>query len=320
VKTAAITGANGSGKTTLWTALVGGVGTKGDTGIVEVPDARVDHLAELHSSKKKTYSQLAVVDAHQPTRTFPQSIAKLREADALIVCVGVFAGEDPEKGLSAWIDELILADLAPIESSLDRLVKEKDAKAAVATLKKAREILESGKGLSEVAWGSDELDHLSSISPLTIKPRIAVMNIDESQMEDPVPAGAVAIPASIENEVAGMSESDAKELLASFGIEERGADQLIRELYGSLDLITFLTIGERESRAWEIRKGAKAPEAAGSVHSDMERGFIRAEVCDIQTIEAEGNWDAAKANGKLRVEGKDYVIKEGDVVLFRFAV
>jgi ribosome-binding ATPase YchF (GTP1/OBG family) len=135
-----------------------------------------------------------------------------------------------------------------------------------------------------------------------------------------MPEGTLAISASLEAEVAGMEPDEAAELLTGFGIEEPGLDRVIASCYRALDLITFLTTGEDETRAWEVRRGANAPEAAGVIHSDLERGFIRAEVLGYDALVEAGSWDAAKASGKLRVEGKDYIVQEGDVLNIRFAV
>jgi ribosome-binding ATPase YchF (GTP1/OBG family) len=140
------------------------------------------------------------------------------------------------------------------------------------------------------------------------------------ELPEGLPGDAIAMSAALEAEVAGMEDDEARELLAGFGVEEPGLDRVIAACYRALDLITFLTTGEDETRAWEVRKGAKAPEAAGVIHSDLERGFIRAEVVGYDELVAIGSWDAAKAKGSLRVEGKDYLVKEGDVLNIRFAV
>ena len=154
-----------------------------------------------------------------------------------------------------------------------------------------------------------------------MKPWIVVANVEEGGALPPgLPDGALAISAALEAEVAGMDDAEAKELLAGFGVAEPGLDRVIAESYRALDLITFLTTGEDESRAWPVRRGAKAPEAAGTIHSDLERGFIRAEVVSYDDLVEAGSWDAAKAKGSLRVEGKDYVVQEGDVLHVRFAV
>ena len=169
----------------------------------------------------------------------------------------------------------------------------------------------------------DEADRkvLRGFGPLTMKPWVLVANVEEGRELPPgLPSTAIAISAALEAEVAGMDEGDAAELLEGFGVEEPGLNRVIASCYQTLDLITFLTTGEDETRAWEVRRGAKAPEAAGAIHSDLERGFIRSEVVGYQDLVEAGSWDAAKAQGKLRVEGKDYTVAEGDVLHVRFAV
>ena len=169
----------------------------------------------------------------------------------------------------------------------------------------------------------DESDRkvLRGFGPLTMKPWVLVANVEEGGDLPPgLDPGAVAISAALESEVAGMDEGEAAELLAGFGVEEPGLNRVIGACYRTLDLITFLTTGEDETRAWEVRRGAKAPEAAGVIHSDLERGFIRAEIVGYEDLVAAGSWDAAKTQGKLRVEGKDYTVAEGDVLNVRFAV
>jgi ribosome-binding ATPase YchF (GTP1/OBG family) len=166
----------------------------------------------------------------------------------------------------------------------------------------------------------DDATHLKAIAPLTLKPDVVVANLEEG---DDVPAdlpGAVGVYASIEAETAEMDAREARSLLEEFGVGELGLEQVIAACYGALDLITFLTTGEDETRAWEIRRGATAPEAAGAIHTDLQRGFIRAEVISYDELVAAGSMDAAKAAGKVRVEGKDYVVREGDVLHVRFAV
>jgi ribosome-binding ATPase YchF (GTP1/OBG family) len=154
-----------------------------------------------------------------------------------------------------------------------------------------------------------------------LKPWVVVANVAEgSGPPDGLPEDALAISAALEAEVAGVDAADAAELLAGFGVEEPGLDRVIAACYRALDLITFLTTGEDETRAWEVRRGAKAPEAAGAIHTDLERGFIRAEVVPYDELVVAGSWDAAKSGGKLRVEGKDYIVAEGDVLNIRFAV
>ncbi|HEV3473675.1 MAG TPA: DUF933 domain-containing protein, partial [Actinomycetota bacterium] len=214
---------------------------------------------------------------------------------------------------------------ASVESALPKAEKkarsQPETKPEADVLAKALDLLNAERPLREGGFDNDAQKLLRGFGPLTMKPWIVVANVGEG---DPLPEGlpedALAISASLEAEVAGMGSADAAELLTGFGIEEPGLDRAIAACYRALDLITFLTTGEDESRAWEVRRGAKAPEAAGAIHTDLERGFIRAEVVPYDELVAVGSWDAAKSAGKLRVEGKDYVVAEGDVMNIRFAV
>ncbi|HEV2685657.1 MAG TPA: DUF933 domain-containing protein, partial [Actinomycetota bacterium] len=191
---------------------------------------------------------------------------------------------------------------------------------AVESLERARGILEAGKPLRDETWDDVELAAFQGMALLTLKPVVVVANVDEDSAAKPLPDGMVPVAGALETEVAGMDPTEAAELLASFGLEERGLPRVIRAVYETLELLTFLTAGDTESRAWEVRRGATAPEAAGVIHSDFQRGFIRAEVIAYDDLVNEGSWNAARAKGLVRQEGKNYVMREGDVVEFRFAV
>jgi GTP-binding protein YchF len=255
-----------------------------------------------------------------------QGIAEFRQVDALCVVVRAFGPDaDPVHELAEVEAELVLADLATVESALPKATKrarsDKRAAAEVAVLQRAHDLLDGGKRLSEGSFDDDERKALRGYGFLTLKPWIVVANVAEGG-HAPEGGGPEAIPvsAALEAEVAGMSRAEAAELLEGFGIAEPGLDRVIASCYSALDLITFLTTGEDETRAWEVRRGAKAPEAAGVIHSDLQRGFIRAEVISYPDLVDLGGWDSAKAAGRLRVEGKDYVVAEGDVLHVRFAV
>jgi ribosome-binding ATPase YchF (GTP1/OBG family) len=174
--------------------------------------------------------------------------------------------------------------------------------------------------LRSVRWAPEERRDLTALAPLTLKPAVVVANAGESGPEGDLPEGAIAVAGALEAEVAGLDPADAAELLGSYGLAERGIDRVIRAVYATLDLVTFLTAGEKESHAWEVPRGATAPQAAGAIHSDFERGFIRAEVVAYEDLVAAGSWNQAKSKGLIRQEGKTYVVREGDVVEFRFAV
>lgn len=321
MKTVGITGPPASGKTTLWRAI-SGLAPSGDVAVVKVPDSRVDTLAELHASRKMVWAQLGVVDVHATARTAAAAIGRLREMDAVLVVLPAFGGQDPRAALDAIRDDLVLADMGPVETRLQRARKDPAAKAEVPALEAAAEHLSQGEFLSTRGWDSGELKVFSSLAPITLKPVILVYNIDEATAGDLAGSDlpGIRVSATLEAEVAGMDPADARELLNAFGVQEPVTGRVIEAVYRSLDLITFFTTGDDESRAWEVRKGATAPEAAGVIHSDIQRGFIRAEVMSYDDVVRSGSWDKAKASGLMRVEGREYVFQEADVTHFRFAV
>ena len=326
MKDVGIVGLPYSGKSTLFTALTrtGSAGGRSNQAVVDVPDRRLGVLAELESSKKIVPAKVRFVDV--PGGLTAKGIAEFRETDALCLVVRAFGVDAaPDREIQTLRTELILADLSNIESGLEKARKrsrtQKEARAEADVLAKAHELLESEELLTDGSWDGDELKALRGFAPLTLKPWIVVANVAEGDASsDSLPAGSIVISAALESEVAGMNDEEAAELLAGFGIEQIGLDRVVSACYRALDLITFLTTGVDESRAWAVRRGAKAPEAAGVIHSDLERGFIRAEVVTYGDLVAAGSWDRAKAAGNLRVEGKDYAVAEGDVMHIRFAV
>ncbi len=316
-----------SGKSTLFTALTraGAAGGRANQAVVPVPDYRLKALADLEGSKKIVPAQVRFVDV--PGGTSAQGLGQLREADALCVVLRAFGpSQDPVGELSEITAELIIADLAVVETALDNARRKlkgrgQDARAQVETLETAHAALSSETLLHEAGLSDEASKALRGLSPLTLKPRVLVANLDEGgAVPEGLPEDTIGIWAEIEAETAGMPAEEAHSLLREFGVKEPGLDRVVSACYRALDLITFLTTGEDESRAWEVRRGATAPEAAGVVHTDMERGFIRAEVIQYEDLVEAGGWDAARAKGHMRVEGKDYVVKEGDVVHVRFAV
>jgi ribosome-binding ATPase len=324
MKDVGIVGLPYAGKTTLFVALTraGSAGGRSNQAVVDVPDERVGILAELESSKKQTHAKVRFVDV--PGGLTAQGIAEYRQTDALCIVVRAFGGDaHPAGDLEQVRAELLLADLASFESGVEKSRKKArgstEAKRELQILERGAEMLEQEHLLREGDWDRDELKFLRGYGALTLKPWIVVANVDEGGGVPDLPE-AIAISASLESEVAGMNESEAAELLTGFGVEEPGLGRVVRACYSALDLITFLTTGDDETRAWEVRRGAKAPEAAGVIHSDLERGFIRAEVVTYDDLVKEGSWDNAKKAGLLRVEGRDYVVAEGDVLHVRFAV
>jgi GTP-binding protein YchF len=271
-------------------------------------------------------------------------LANIREADAICQVVRAFHDDDvvhvegkvdPASDIETIETELILADLQTLEKAVPRLEKEarinKDKKAALDNAATAQKLLEEGKTLYAAgpAAGVD-MELARQLGLLTTKPFIYVFNVDEEQLTDEAmksalaasvaPADSVFLNAKLEMELAELDEEEALELLQSVGVEESGMDQLARVGFHTLGLQTYLTAGPKESRAWTIGKGWTAPQAAGVIHTDFQRGFIKAEVVSFDDLVAAGSMAAAKAAGKVRIEGKDYVMADGDVVEFRFNV
>ena len=308
----------------MFTALTraGSHGGQANVAVVPVPDPRLAVLTEMERSKKTVPAQVRFVDVPGGTSS-AQGVAKLRESDALAVVVRCFgADRSPAQELAEVRSELLLADLAVVESALEKAVKRAKGRPGpdVHALERAKDALDAERPLRDAGLDDQELGHLKGIAALTLKPEIVIANLEEG---DELPAElsvAVGVYASIEAETTEMNLEEARALLEEFGVKEPGLEQVIAAGYGALDLITFLTTGEDETRAWEVRRGAKAPEAAGVIHTDLERGFIRAEVISYEELVAIGSMDAAKAAGKLRVEGKDYAVQEGDILHVRFAV
>lgn len=326
MKDVGIVGMPYSGKSTLFTALTqsGSIGGRSNQAVVDVPDERLGVLSDIEKSKKVVHARVRFVDV--PGGLTAQAIGEFRQMDALCLVLRAFGSDaQPTKEYADLSAELLLADLASVDSAVEKARKRAKSDASARTeldaLEKAHALLEDEIPLRDGTFDDNDRKALRGFGPLTLKPWIVVANVEEGgELPPDLPEGAIAISASLEAEVAGMEAEDAKELLGGFGIEEPGLDLVIAACYHALDLITFLTTGEDETRAWEVRRGAKAPEAAGQIHSDLERGFIRAEVVAYDDLVAAGSWDASKPAGKLRVEGKDYVVNEGDVMNIRFAV
>jgi ribosome-binding ATPase len=346
VKDVGIVGLPFSGKTTLFNALTrtgapsGGAAGRTNLAAVPVPDRRVDVLADLERSRKRVFVQVRFVDvvgltAGKGEGLSAQGLGALREADALAMVVAAFDGSDPAEAASDLNLELTVADLDSIASGAEKANKRakagvKEAALEAATLSKARDLLDAGTPLRAATWEPAEEKVLRNFSPLTLKPVLVVVNLGEDQVgeaaeraaaaERALEVPAVAVPAALEAEAAALEPAEAAELLAEYGVERGGLDQVVGAAWRLLDLQTFLTTGEDETRAWEIRRGSTAPEAAGRIHSDLERGFIRAEVIVYDDLVAAGGWDAARSKGLLRTEGRSYVVQEGDCLHIRFHV
>jgi len=327
MKDIGLVGVSFSGKSTLFTALTrtGGVGGRANQAVVQVPDPRLGVLTDMEHSKKTVAAQVRFVDVPGGTGS-AQGIASLRETDALAIVLRAFGpDQNPAKELATVEADLLLADLAVIEPAAERATKralrDKTVAAEAAALEKAHAVLVEETPLREADLAPADVALLRGVAPLTLKPLLVVANLEEgTDIPDGLPENAVGVYASIEAETAEMPEDEARALLEEFGVAEPGLDKVIHAGYRALDLITFLTTGEDETRAWEVRKGAKSPEAAGVIHSDLERGFIRAEIIGYDDLVGAGSMDAAKHKGLIRVEGKDYVVREGDIINVRFAV
>ncbi|GAA3333848.1 redox-regulated ATPase YchF [Curtobacterium albidum] len=316
-----------------------------NVGVVNLPDPRLDQLATLFGSEKTVPAPVSFVDiagivkgASEGEGLGNKFLANIREADAIAQVVRGFTDDDvvhvankvsPKDDLEVINTELILADLETIEKALPRYektVKLKQAEPIVLeTARAAKEILEQGTLLSAATI---DLAPIAELGLLSAKPFIFVFNVDEAILTDEsrkaelaalvAPAQAVFLDAQVESELIDLDPADAAELLESTGQTESGLDQLARIGFDTLGLQTYLTAGPKESRAWTIGKGWKAPQAAGVIHTDFEKGFIKAEVISFADLMATGSIAEARAAGKARIEGKDYVMQDGDVVEFRF--
>jgi ribosome-binding ATPase len=314
-----------SGRSTLFTALTrsGTAGGQANVAVVQVPDSRLSVLTQMEHSKKTVAAQVRFVDVPGGLSS-TQGVAKLREVDALALVIRCFGAEaSPAAELADVRSELLLADLTVVDSALQKATKRGKGKttAEMIPLGKAHDALSAETPLREAKLDPADLVELRGIAPLTLKPEVVVANLEEgTEVPGELGPGAIGVYASIEAETAEMEPGEARALLEEFGVTQPGLETVIAACYSAIDLITFLTTGEDETRAWEVRRGAKAPEASGVIHTDLERGFIRAEVIGYDELVAQGSMETAKAHGKIRVEGKDYVVAEGDILHVRFAV
>ena len=327
MKDIGLAGLPASGKSSLFTALThtGAAGGRAHQAVVPISDPRLSVLAEMEGSARIVPAQVRFVDT--PGGLSTQAIATLRQMDALAIVLAAFhSAADPVADAATVRSELLLADLTNVESSLERAgrkAKSRDQEAVddLDRLSRARALLEEDRPLREGDWTEDDRKAMRGHGFLTMKPWITVANLEEgTSLPDGLPEGTVPVYAAIEAEVAAMDPDEGAELLREFGVEEPGLDRMVRASYRALDLITFLTTGEDETRAWQVRRGARAPEAAGVIHTDLERGFIRAEVVSYDDLVAAGSHKAAKEQGLVRTEGKDYEVREGDVLNVLFAV
>ena len=326
-----------------------------NVGVVAVPDERLDKLAELYNPQKITHAVIEFVDiaglvkgASKGEGLGNKFLSHIREVDSIVEVVRCFedpnvvhvdGSVNPTRDIETINLELIFADIETIDKRLDRakikLKANKKVQQEIDVLEKIKSVLESGKSARTIELNDDEKELIKDVYLLTAKPILYIANVSEEQLQDAENdkyvnqvkeyakgENALVIPlcVKIEEELSTLDKDDKKEMLEALGLEESGLDKVIKASYDLLGLMSFLTAGEPEVRAWTIKKGTKAPEAAGKIHSDIQRGFIKAEVVSYDDLIREGSMPAVREKGLLRMEGKEYIMQDGDVVLFRFNV
>ncbi|MBS0937564.1 redox-regulated ATPase YchF [Lactiplantibacillus plantarum] len=327
-----------------------------NVGMVEVPDKRLDRIQEIIPAKKVVPTTFEFTDiagivqgASKGEGLGNKFLENIRQVDAIVHVVRAFDDDnithvtgkvDPQDDIETINLELSLADLEAVDKRLAKVQRaakgsDKEAKAELAVLQKIKPALEAGKPVRSLEFNEDDQQIVKGLFLLTSKPVLYVANIAEDDMADPENskyfqvvadyakqegAQAIGVAAETEEEIAELDDDDKADFLADEGVEEPGLNKLIRASYKLLGLETFFTAGGKENRAWTFKRGTKAPQAAGIIHSDFERGFIRAEVMSYNALDEAGSEAKVKENGKLRLEGKDYVMQDGDIVEFRFNV
>ena len=315
-----------------------------NVGVVPVPDERLDNLAKIYNPQKVTHAIIEFVDiaglvkgASKGEGLGNKFLSHIRETDAICEVVRCFEDSnivhvdgsiDPVRDIETINLELIFADLETVEKRIDRASKlikgDKKYQLEFDTWKKVRDALQEGKPARSLTYTEEEQEIVKDGFLLTMKPILYVANVSEEQLSDDNDANVNKVKeyAKQDNaeELSTLSKEDKKEMLEALGLEESGLDKVIKASYDLLGLMSFLTAGEPEVRAWTIKKGTKAPQAAGKIHSDIERGFIRAEIVSYDDLIREGSMVACKEKGLVRSEGKDYIMQDGDIVLFKFNV
>ena len=342
-----------SGKTTLFNALTrGNTPTTASAGrieihqaVVDVPDPRVDRLSGMFNPKKTIYAKVTYADiagleaGAAKTGISGQLLNQLAQMEGFIHIVRCFADENvphpsgsvnPQRDAEAMESELLLNDLVAVERKLERLVEERKKGGADKTLnarqtelfERLHKTLSESQPLSGMEFNAEEQKELASFGLLTRKPILTVFNLGEGQSAPQVSVNhpTVALQGRLEMEIAQLPPEDAAVFMQEYGIEEPSLNRMIRLSYDLLNQQSFFTVGEDEVRAWTVRRGAPAVEAAGAIHTDLQKGFIRAEVVAYEDLTSLGSMNEAKSKGKLRLEGKEYIVKDGDIVHIRFNV
>ena len=326
-----------------------------NVGVVPVPDERLDALTKMYNPQKTTHAVVEFVDiaglvkgASKGEGLGNKFLSHIRETDAIVEVVRCFEDSnvvhvdgsvDPVRDIETINLELIFADIETVNKRLDKARKnlkaDKKYQEEIDLLEKIKTSLENGISARAIDYTKEEQELVKDMFLLTTKPTLYIANVSEEQIEDPendenvkkvkeyaLKENAEVIPlcVKIEEELSGLDDNDKKEMLEALGLEESGLDKVIKKSYDLLGLMSFLTAGEPEVRAWTIKKGTKAPQAAGKIHSDIERGFIKAEVVSFEDLMKEGSMVAAREKGLVRQEGKEYIMQDGDIVLFKFNV
>ena len=326
-----------------------------NVGVVAVPDERLDKLTEMYKPEKTTHAVIEFVDiaglvkgASKGEGLGNKFLSHIRETDAIVEVVRCFEDSNvvhvdgnvnPIRDIETINLELIFADIETVNKRLDKAKKnlkaDKKYQEEINLLEKILKVLEDGKSARTIDFNEDEQVLVKDMFLLTTKPILYIANVSEEQLENAEndelvkqvkeyaeneKAEVIPLCVKIEEELSGLEDDDKKEMLEALGLEESGLDKVIKRSYNLLGLMSFLTAGEPEVRAWTIKKGTKAPQAAGKIHSDIERGFIKAEVVSYDDLIREGSMVAAKEKGLVRSEGKEYIMQDGDIVLFKFNV
>ncbi|WP_420632516.1 DUF933 domain-containing protein [Candidatus Palauibacter sp.] len=342
-----LVGFAGSGKTTVFNAMTGlgvpvGFGGEVRLGTVRVPDPRLDALSAHYSPRKTTYAEMRFCDipgeyGAAKKGLSPRTLQQIREQEALCLVLRDFENPalavppDPAGALEAFGTECLLADLDVVERRLDRARKEGADPVEIAAFERVRDTLEREQPLRNVSRGELDRGPFRGYGLLTDRPLMVLLNRSEDRAGEPLPpdlatgframgAAGLALSAPVEAELADLEPDDRAAFVAALGLREPALARFIQTAYGLLDLISFFTVSSSEVRAWTIRRGTPARRAAGRIHSDLERGFIRAEVIPYETFARHGSEQAVKEAGLLQVEGKDYIVADGDIFHVRFNV